>query len=683
MALKGGTQVWMWDRCYGRDGRSTPTELNESVLAQEAANVELTLNSLPRRRAGYSRVLGPVSGVGGYYKIARYYGAYDSATPDEYLFWTDGTQKQWRARFTGAAPTPIEIVATPPDNFSVDGRESSFVQFNGKMYRAASSLYDRLHVSTPDAPNTLRRVGIFRPPTPTLTEVTGGPGGLRYYRVQYKVKIGGRTRRVSTLGDPTGWTPPAGTRITPDFVSIDESAAVTHWVVWASQDNALYFDISGDLDRATTPFFDDLIAPGDYPNYPSAPDEGAFNTWPSVRFLLAGIDRLFGLGGFGGQEARAGNASQAGRVWWSPVLGTSTGTNAMDDDERVPVVLAGSTPIQNWIDVGRGMGEEDRGLGGPIDGMVLVFQARGVYLLIPTGNVLAPFKRVTISTDVGAVEGSIFTGQDEMGRPCVYWIDESAGPYRYGSQGLQWLGYDVADQIALFNRTAPPYQRAHGVFSNETQVAHFWICQTTTPGAGAPNRGLRFHARLGKDTGPTGVRFGWVVDEHPWGNTLSSAVARRSLLDPVAIDHPTFQPVVATANTINMRDAAQWTDDGQVYGAFVRSKVIALAGAAFQVKQLITDWLYVQALRVAANLHVSLWRNFDQDVGGAVSRSLAPPAEGNEERVLLRYEGLSVQDAYALQVQIADPPFVGNTANWLVDHVALPIEIRTQERWNT
>jgi hypothetical protein len=49
---------------------------------------------------------------------------------------------------------------------------------------------------------------------------------------------------------------------------------------------------------------------------------------------------------------------------------------------------------------------------------------------------------------------------------------------------------------------------------------------------------------------------------------------------------------------------------------------------------------------------------------------------------LLRYEGLLVQDAYAIQIEIGDQTAVAATANWDVDYVSLPIEVRTQERSN-
>lgn len=683
MPFKSGTQVWTWDRCYGRDGNPTPTELNERVMAQFALNVELQLDGLPRRRAG--SVATPFGGVSftNFVKLGRFFGRYELGGPiDEYLFWTDQAGRQVWARFQGLASASL-AVPNPADVFLTSGIDTAYCQFNGKMYKAASSNVDRLHVmdpNDPDSPTGIRRVGIGRPVAPGVTNSgSGAYTGLRYYRIQYKVKNAlGITRRQSVLGDPIGITP-SGTGTALSVAPASSAENPTHFVVWGSSDNALYYNLSGDI-LMTTGFFLDSNAVTTYANFPPAPEEGAYNTWPSVKFLLSGIDRLIGFGAFFGADAKAGNVSTPGRVWFSPVLGTSN----TEDDERVPVQLAGSNPIQNWIDVGRGTGQVDTGLGGPIDGNVLVFQSRGVYLLVPTGNVYAPFKRVTISTDVGAIECSIFTGQDELGRPCVYWLDETAGAFRYGARGLEWLSYDIRDEWRSFNRTAPEFQRAHGVFHNETQTAFFWISQGTTPGVGTPNRILSFNARLGKDTGPTGIRFGWSIGTGAGATALGSVIARRSISGIGAATDSMFQPIVsgATGAKLLVRDPLQITDDGTAFVASVRSKVIDFSGASFQVRQLITDWLYVQAVRASTSLQVSLIRNYGDQVAAAAVRPLNPPLQAAETRVLIRYEGLLVQDAYALQLDIADPIAPLAAARWDVDYVVLPIEIRTQERWN-
>jgi hypothetical protein len=679
VALKAGTQIVTWDRCYGRDGRPGPSELRDHVLAQFATNVALTLDGLPTRRAGASAIVFVGVPFTGLVKLGRFFGTFESpGITDEYLFWIDQNGQQLWARFIGT-PAAQKAIDDPNDPVLAP-ITTSYCQFNGKMYRAALTAFDRLHVLDPQNPTLVRRVGLGAPAAPTVAPNTSGPpgpGGLRYYRIQLKVKkASGVTQLQSNLGTAVGFTPPPVNVFVTPPTSVER---FTHYVVFASSDAALYYNISGDLDITTTPTFEDAHAPASYASFPVAPDEGAYNTWPSVKYLLSGVDRLIGFGAFGGADAQAGNVSTPGRVWFSPVLGTSN----TDDDERVPVVLAGDTPQQNWIDVGRGIGETDRGLGGPIDGNVLVFQSRGIYLLVPTGNVLAPFKRVTISTDVGAIEGSIFAGQDEMGRPCVMWLDETAGPYRYGAAGLQWLGFDVQDEWAKFNRTAPEFSRAHGVYHNDTHTARFWICQGTTIGIGTPNRGLTFHSRFGKDTGPTGVRFGWTVDDGTWAAAGHSVMARRSATGLGAAATAVFQPIVTTGATLLIRDVTQTTDAGHAYFATLRSKVLDLGGAEFQVKQLVTDWLYLQADRAPTDLRVALYRNFLDQAPITADRTLAPPLQSAESKVLIRYEGLLVQDAYVLQLELSDVPLTVAGANWDLDLVSLPIEVRSQERWNT
>src|SRR4030095_17079732 len=92
----------------------------------------------------------------------------------------------------------------------------------------------------------------------------------------------------------------------------------------------------------------------------------------------------------GSDEAPGGDSVPPvpGRVWFSPALDTS-GVGA-NDDERV----SNSQTFKGWIDIARNAGAEDRAIVGPIDGQILVFQSRGVYLLLPTGQASAPYRRV-------------------------------------------------------------------------------------------------------------------------------------------------------------------------------------------------------------------------------------------------------------------------------------------------
>jgi hypothetical protein len=687
--FKAGTQVWTWDRCYGRDNSLLPTELSEHVLATIASNVELTLNTLPRRRAGSTaQNFSGGAAFDGFVKLGRFFGHIGTAdlTSDEWLFWSDRTGKLFLARMNAFGTAPVlpatSFVGT---TFSAFGRDVVFCQFNDKLYVARQSSVDRLHViDARFGSPVLRRVGLQRPAAPSpANQGAGTYSGFRYYRVQAR----NSGTAPSNLGDPVGFTPSGtGDRVRVNLMGVPSlPEPVTVWAVYASMDNALYYNISGDLNALTTTFFDDMIAPASYASYPPAPEEGSYNTWPSVRFLLAGVDRLIGFGVAGGADGgavadgRAGNVSTQGRVWFSPVLGTTANSN---DDERVPVQLAGGNPIQNWIDVGRGSGETDTGLGGPIDGMALVFQSRGIYLLIPTGNVYAPFKRVTVSTDVGAVEGSIFNGQDELGRPATYFWDPTAGPYRYGAAGLQWLGFDVRDVAAEFNRLALPMVRAHGCFHNQSQTAFFWLATGTVAGATTCNRLMRFNARLGKDTGPTGVRFGWTDDNGDFATATGSVIARYSANSAGLQPNAVFQPLVATGPKVLMRDPAQITDAGTAYRAVIASKTIQLSASAFQIHQLVTDWLYVQAARAQTNVRVDMLRNYGDTTNVEATRSLSPPLQLAESRVLVRFEGIQVQDAYAIAVQIGDPLTEAATANWQLDYVTMPLEVRTQERWN-
>jgi hypothetical protein len=293
---------------------------------------------------------------------------------------------------------------------------------------------------------------------------------LRYYRIVWKTMSGSTLQRRSLAGPSVSFTPSgSGThaRVTQPTLP---SEGETHWSVEGSTDDDLFYVLSADIAIATTTY-DDNVAPADYDAGEASASEGAFTPWPSVKFLATDGNRLLG---FGVWESAAGDSltPRAGRVYFSPVLDSSD----YDDDERVSNVNAEGGQ-QGWIDVGRNAGGEDRAIAGPINGQILVFQSNQITALSPTGDSVTPYRRAWVNKDLGAAsQWSTFMGQDENGRPCVYFLDPQRGPYRYGDRGFEWCGYDVQDLWAIvdLSNAVPP----HGVW-DKTQRRVNWMFKTT------------------------------------------------------------------------------------------------------------------------------------------------------------------------------------------------------------
>src|SRR6185295_11063983 len=202
---------------------------------------------------------------------------------------------------------------------------------------------------------------------------------------------GSRIKLASNAGASVSFTPSgSGTaaRVTRPTLP---GEVETHWRVEGSADDTNYYILSGNIAVATTTY-DDSLAVSSYASQTAAPDVGAFTPFPSVKFIASDGNRLVG---FGAWETSAGDSMTPhnGRVYFSPDLG-STDT---DDDERVSNTL----DITGTLDIARDSNAEDRALAGPMDGQFFVWQSRGMWRLIATGDATQPYRREAVSDKVG------------------------------------------------------------------------------------------------------------------------------------------------------------------------------------------------------------------------------------------------------------------------------------------
>ena len=642
MAKKAGSygqHLLSWGRFRGRNGVDEPAVL-PTDMGTEAVNWVLTAQGLGERRRG--TITMPITGTWeGAASMTRFQPTQDDGQA-VLVFSTFDTPAQFMHVTAGLAAAPI----TPLGTLVGSPLLVSYATGNGKLFMAfKSSAGNRLHVYAPAVyGNQLVLAGLSAPPTVSVANVGTGtyPAVLRYYRAQTRTYAAGVQAAVSGLGPPQSITPSGtGTAIQVGIASVGEKA--THWRPFGSADGILYYQLSGWLDLTTTETWDDSRLVGEYGSLEAAPLEGSRYPLPSAKYLLwDGVRLLL----FGTQGDQTGNDLPAvpGRVYFTQALDAT-----VDGGEDESIVM--TQEVKGYVDLNRNGGAEDRAIVGPVDGNILIMQSRGVYLLKPTGAVARPYARIVLSKEIGAVSHwSSFVGEDEAGRPCIYWLDPHRGPYRYGADGLQWLGYDIQDLWATFDPQLTTPLAAHGIYDQRTRRCYWWIVQGDEL---YPTVGLMFFPKEGRPTRDEGVRYGWTRF------TGAAATAQCSVMFAEVFGNPMgrrLKPYLGYDTRINQFDAPgiNVDDDSQpnetAYCAYITSKAWNVSVAP-QIVQLDKAW--VRAHTSNALLAQRLISNYgDQE---ELLSTVPLTAEETESRRIFLFEDAMLAGSWTFQTELGDP----------------------------
>jgi hypothetical protein len=649
MAPKATNNPLRWSTNRGRDGWDIATDIPDHLTA-ESMNVVLEKGTLGRKRRGSATQ--SISGTfTGYNAMFRFVPGQDETAAELIIVDTTGTTKIGRV----AAGTTFSNL-TLKDNVATNPHVVRAAAINGKLYLAYDSTVNRLHVFDPGLSTTdVRRAGLATPAAPTVANTGSGTyaATARYYRVAWRVKSGSDIKRQSLLGPETSVFTPSGTgthaRVTQPSVP---SEGETHWVIFGAQqvssasDN--FYELS-EIAIATTTY-DDNATPANYSTNDPAPDEGAYTPFPSVKYLLSTGDRLVG---FGVWETAQGDSMKprAGRVYFTPAL-DSTDT---DDDERI----SNTVDFIGTIDVQRNAGSEDRGLAGPINGQIMVFQSRGVTFLAPTSQANNPYRRVHETSGVGAVsQESTFEGEDESGRTCIYWCDPTRGPYRYGAMGMEWCGYDVQDIWATVNLAATT-RVASGVYHPSLRACIFGIA---TGSANVITEFLMFFVREGQSTEKEGVRGGWVR----WAENSATTFRTMAML-PTSIGATmsrALSPYCGDSSNLRRWDDASSTQDGSTsFQGYVTSKAHDW-GRFYHHKRVAESYLQASA-QSGVSIQQSFIRNFGDETNRTSTVTLT--ATASETRVVRKFEASAAADVKMLQITLGDA--AASTATWTLDEL--------------
>lgn len=519
------------------------------------------------------------------------------------------------------------------------------VSLHGKLFIAMSTTgVDRLHVWDG---TSLRRVGLAEPsaaPTSADTGV-GTFSATRYYRTRETVQAGGvtilRSEPSSTLIDAPSGT---GTGIIVTKPATTNSNA-THWELEASLNNGDFYVIATTVIGTTTATDSTSSAVGYATTYELSEDIGDYEVPGTARYLLAADDRLIMAGRFGLPEFDS-------VVSWTPVGTDPTGVG---NDERIPIDTDNSINLDGYS------GGRITGMIGPINGVIYVFKQSHIYRMVKTGQRTRAYEASTLSTKVGALEGSIVEAVDERGNPAIYFIDSKVGPCRIGSGGLMTCGSDIITTFEDFNHDA--LVPAKALYYPKEKKLFWWFAGT---GANSPSIMLVLQLDSTRVT-PDGIRLGW----SKWTGNIAAPVSVCLYSDNVddntdrSLD---LRPLIGhnVTSTVYMLGSENDDDDGADFTATLVSRPFQASGS-FTKNFGIRAAAIVGDADADAEVEINLIRDFGKETSSTVTLSFAPIS--TEDPVIAIADNLKMSESKVVQIQLTDGD--NNDTQWAIQRIDL------------
>lgn len=534
--------------------------------------------------------------------------------------------------------TPIDaVVTTVPNIYNIVMTPApSSVSSNGKLFIAYPSAVDRLHVWDPNNGAVLRRVGLAEPNPPTLGNgiVSAVPATPRFYRIRL-VRQAGVGIEITARSEPStsvAFTPDGvhAPRITHPSFDVNESA--THWEVEGSFDDINYYVLQS-LAVATTFWDDTFTDPISFSEEGElSEDIGTYLTPPSAAFLLVTDDRLIMAG-------HQTDISLMSTVWWTPVKTDPAGGN----DERLPLSVNNSQSLDNYS------GGPITGIAPGISGSWYVFKASRIYKMTRTGDPTRAYTDITLTTERGAVRGSVFNGLDSAGRPCIFFTDPQVGPCMLGTGGLQRI-------MGLTNTWKRVNVKAtsiivRGLYYNAKSQAHWWV---SVDGANTPNLKLVLQVDELQVDEDGQLGRGWSLAT----GVIAQATAVGMLTESVTEDgNPTVRtrPFIGlhTPNYLQRCDASAVDDAGTQYVASIRSKPFTLAGLLDKFGAM-NAAIFADAVS-NTSVVCRLIRDMGLETSGDSVGTFSCSPVSTEDFVIRSLDDLVMSEAKCIQIEFSDP----------------------------
>lgn len=613
-------------------------------------NVEFIDSMLGERRLGTDAIDLPAS-ITARDRVTflfRHLPTSDETAAELHVLGVTGTSTAVLSRKT-TAWSDITIIDTPNLSTNFAQYRWQAVSLHGKMHVAFDSGSDRLHIIEG---TTMRRSGLAEPAAPTAAD-SGGAGtlaGTRYYRVRYTVQSSGTTVRRSEPSDVLTHAPGGSNASITVTKPITISESETHWELEASVESATagFYRIATTA-VGTATYVDSTAYSTGYSSGTLSEDSGDYALIPSPKYLIADEDRLIWAGSW---ESDA----YASRVGWTPVYNA----DGVGNDERFET---DTTPYRDLDTYENG---PITGLASTSMGNIWVFKQHAIYKLTRTNARNKAYQATKYTEVVGAIPGSVMTGVDEVGQPCVYFIDYKLGPARIGIGGIKRCGEDIRATWSLLNIDATAVV-ASAVY-HPTKKQAIWCLST---GAGnTPTQGIVLHtdkSRVFAD----GVRKGWAL----WTGNRSKALTMCLFADNIddnAARSLTLVPFIGiTGLGLVHRCDTGYQDNSVAYTATITTKPYILKSLLQQFTVRVAA-LLAKAI-ASSQITVKCIKNFDAtaEVTATVSDvSLAAVAtETDVIKLLGDFEGAEMHVA---QVQFTDVS--APTAQWQLNHFVMSEE---------
>lgn len=626
----------------GRD-RSTTDELAiPKTRAKEMVNVDLYRTIFARKRNGCQSVFPETTGeltTGILSSLLRFVPA--GGEESQELWKVDDALNVQRLAggLAWTTPTLKDAIASHPQD--VIG-----ISFNGKFFLFYDSAVDRSHVWDGA---TVRRTGLAAPAAPTVADQGGGatyPAVLRHYLVRDIAMSGSTIVRRSEATASVSFTPSGG----GDAARVTKGASAgegeTHWELYGSDDGNLFFLI------ATTPigttFYDDSADPHQYSGGNANPLVGANIPPVSAKYGLVDGNRLLIAGSWE-------STSFTSRVWFTPRLGSSDA----GDDERIPDTV----DQENFVDFDEKDGSEITALGGPFEGMPIVFKYRHIWAMRPTGSPEAPYRPMIISKLVGAVRQQLVVmAEDQHGNPAIYFWSH-VGPYRFGLGGLQFCGDDILDLVERHNLDA---SNSGFVFAH-TDLNQLWF-YLALDGEDHPRSQVAvFDYTKGFPDENNRIRGGWTIFEDRIADARCGVMFSRTLGASMS---RVLAPYLGSNDVATLlRGDAGELDVDEPYSAFVTLPEQHLAGANAQCT---VDGAILLGSAGPHYLMVQMHRDYgcerrDSEVNMA-------PETGDQTRSQKAVEATFHADAKSIGAKVGDICPVSHP--WNLDAFVIQYEVR-------
>jgi hypothetical protein len=640
----------------GRDGISAPHLVADDQCI-EAYNVEFTEGGIGKKRNGVAAhgTTGLASNT--LCHLFRHIPGVDRTAAE---FWTLTLGGVWQRLAAGTAWATV--TPSPADTFVVDtdATPASTATFNGKLFIAANSNVNRLHVWDG---TTLRRVGLAPPAGASDALSAGAVTDVRKYKAAVTVEVSSVVVRRSELSPASGAVTLAGQRATLTLVTAP-SEGETHWELYAASDddnyNAYRYVGRAAIGSTIEDNTNDITA---YATAPSsaegefAPLAGRNQLPPSCKFLVTDGNRLLMAGAYESAASTAQTTPKNNRVWFTPALGT-TG-DAYADDERV----SHTTAFKGWVDVGENDGDTVTGLG-VLGGIVFVFKNERLYRLRPTSDPIVPYLTEEVSKGIGSpAHRSIVPAEDENGRQCLYFWS-LRGPYRVTADGqLEYIGRDIEDLTSGI--TPVTWKQTWALYYGARQQVLFGLTSVNPVGSGEL---VVFSTQMYDSARGRGGWSRWTAPSSFCGALFSATPGASMSLD--------LKPWIVTLSD-GLRKFDTGTYDGQAYFRFR-----VLAPTQFRENFTVRPPTIIAETSSGVTLQGILRGDFHASTdasdtvlltAGTQLASGAQAAAGSETRVVKRFDALTLSGVRCVELQVGDDTAVSSA--WTLDSLTVPYEV--------